>query len=343
MTQEVQPLTWQKRTNLEEHQQFFSKINEIIGNLAPTVDEAEQAIAQATQAVASANAAINTANAASASADAASQQAQTAADTVAGYDARMTAVESKNDQQDTAISELQTADTHNVKIEGNQTITGAKTFNVKGDPIIIQAPNIDGNSVPSNNLYSEIDIRDSVGREIAYIIRRHQANGDANFGMVCKHTRLGLSADISAFVTNDGKMYGIAPTPSKGAPSYAIATKAYVESTDGETNNLLHKTANETILSNKTIGDTTHLGYRLDAYGSNTSGSCKINIVGGTDVQSTVPSNFIIYPYMSWSDSSNKIVAGIRAVHNSDGSYSLQAMVLNTDGTEKYVTIAKGD
>ena len=47
MTQEVQPLAWQKRTNLEEHQQFFAKINEIIGNLAPTVDEAEQAIAQA--------------------------------------------------------------------------------------------------------------------------------------------------------------------------------------------------------------------------------------------------------------------------------------------------------
>ena len=79
MTQEVQPLTWQKRTNIEEHQQFFSKINEIIANLAPTVNEAEQAIA--------------TANAASASADAASQQAQTAATTVAGYDTRLTAAE----------------------------------------------------------------------------------------------------------------------------------------------------------------------------------------------------------------------------------------------------------
>lgn len=79
MTQEVQPLTWQKRTNLEEHQQFFAKINEIVANLAPTVDEAEAAIA--------------TANAASANADAASQQAQTAANTVAGYDDRLTAVE----------------------------------------------------------------------------------------------------------------------------------------------------------------------------------------------------------------------------------------------------------
>lgn len=93
MTQEVQPLTWSKRTNIEEHQQFFSKINEIIGNLAPTVDEAEQAIAQATAAIASANDAVATANAASAAASAAASQAQTAASTVAGYDTRLTAAE----------------------------------------------------------------------------------------------------------------------------------------------------------------------------------------------------------------------------------------------------------
>lgn len=167
MTQDVEPLTWQKRTNLEEHQQFFSKINEIIANLAPTVDEAEQAIAQATQAIADANAAIATANAASAAADAAAQQAQTAAATVAGYDTRltaaeggidalqaadqtlagsitalgtrMTAAESKNSQQDTAIGTLQTADGQNVKINaindyavglsGNQgPILGIKDF-----------------------------------------------------------------------------------------------------------------------------------------------------------------------------------------------------------------------
>ena len=127
MTQEVQPLAWQKRTNLEEHQQFFSKINEIIGNLAPTVNEAEQAIAQATQAVTAANAAVATANAASANADAAAQQAQTAAGTVAGYDDRMTAAESKNTQQDAAITALQTADGQNVKISDNQDILGIKT------------------------------------------------------------------------------------------------------------------------------------------------------------------------------------------------------------------------
>ena len=167
MTQEVQPLTWSKRTNIEEHQQFFSKINEIIGNLAPTVDEAEQAIAQATAAIASANDAVATANTASAAASAAASQAQTAASTVAGYDGRLTAAEgdidslqtadqtmtgnisalgtrmsaaeSKNSQQDTSIAALQTADGQNVKINdinqyavgltGNQgPIAGMKIF-----------------------------------------------------------------------------------------------------------------------------------------------------------------------------------------------------------------------
>ena len=107
MTQDVQPLTWQKRTNLEEHQQFFSKINEIIDNLAPTVDEAEAAIAQATAAIASANDAIATANAASAAASAAASQAQTAASTVAGYDSRLTAAEGDIDAAEGDITALQ--------------------------------------------------------------------------------------------------------------------------------------------------------------------------------------------------------------------------------------------
>lgn len=107
MTQEVQPLTWSKRTNIEEHQQFFSKINEIIGNLAPTVDEAEQAIAQATAAIASANDAVATANAASAAASAAASQAQTAASTVAGYNTRLIAVEDEAAGNTANITDLQ--------------------------------------------------------------------------------------------------------------------------------------------------------------------------------------------------------------------------------------------
>lgn len=55
MTQDIEPLTYQHRTNIDEHRQFFAKINEIIANLAPTVAEAEEAIAQANAAIAEAN------------------------------------------------------------------------------------------------------------------------------------------------------------------------------------------------------------------------------------------------------------------------------------------------
>lgn len=161
-------MTWSKRTNIEEHQQFFSKINEIIGNLAPTVDKAEQAIAQATAAIASADDAVTTANAASAAASAAASQAQTAASTVTGYDGRLTAAEgdisalqgrmgtaegnitslsdritaaeSKNSQQDTAITALQDADAQDVKINSiNQYAVGltGNQFNIAGAKIFM--------------------------------------------------------------------------------------------------------------------------------------------------------------------------------------------------------------
>ena len=55
MTQDIEPLTYQHRTNIDEHRQFFAKINEIIANLAPTVAEAEEAIAQANAAITQAN------------------------------------------------------------------------------------------------------------------------------------------------------------------------------------------------------------------------------------------------------------------------------------------------
>ena len=194
MTQEVQPLTWSKRTNIEEHQQFFSKINEIIGNLAPTVDEAEQAIAQATAAIASANDAVATANAASAAASAAASQAQTAASTVAGYDARLTAAEGD-------IDALQAADVNNVKITGTHNIgdyavlltgnqgpiAGLKTFanniNQKNAswetvPRIYQFANIDSLTIPDAylSLGGGIEIRD-MNEKIIWSIKCYRDTG----------------------------------------------------------------------------------------------------------------------------------------------------------------------
>lgn len=131
MTEQVQPLTLQKTTNLEEHQQFFSKINEIIDNLAPTVEEAEaatasaeQAIADADTAIANANSAIANANAAVSTANAASSQAQAAATTVAGFDARLTAVEdtavrNRSTQVQVIDSDLQVVNGHDLAVAGD--------------------------------------------------------------------------------------------------------------------------------------------------------------------------------------------------------------------------------
>lgn len=126
MTQEVQPLTWQKRTNIEEHQQFFAKINEIVGQLSGTVERSETALTEATVALAEASAAVAAANNAS-------NQAQTAATTVAGYNTRLTAVEvqaatNKSDisQLDVETQDLYDRDAQSVKLSADhiQVIAG---------------------------------------------------------------------------------------------------------------------------------------------------------------------------------------------------------------------------
>ena len=56
-------------------------------------------------------------------------------------------------------------------------------------------------------------------------------------------------------VNDNGTQVFRGPGPYQGAPSDSYITKGYAESTDGETNNLVHRTANETIRNIKTFTD----------------------------------------------------------------------------------------
>lgn len=101
------------------------------GSVGAVVQNANQQMnaskAQVDQAKAEVDATVTTVAQAVQTANDASASAQQSANTVAGYDTRLSAAESKNTQQDTAIIALQTADGQNVKLTGAQNITGIKT------------------------------------------------------------------------------------------------------------------------------------------------------------------------------------------------------------------------
>lgn len=119
----------------ETADRFAGSVGAVVQNANAQINaskaQVDQAKAEVDETVTTVAQAVQTANDASAS-------AQQSANTVAGYDARLTATESKNDQQDTAISALQTADGQNVKINrindyavgltGNQTVQAVKNF-----------------------------------------------------------------------------------------------------------------------------------------------------------------------------------------------------------------------
>lgn len=110
------------------------------------------------------NTAQSTANAANTNAQNAQSTADNALNTANG-------AVSKNTQQDASISALQTADGQNVKLTGNQTINGVKTF-------------INGIALSSGGTFNQNIRIDSVGRlvfdEIPYVINQPIVSSGSN-------------------------------------------------------------------------------------------------------------------------------------------------------------------
>lgn len=134
-----------------------------------------------------------------------------------------------------------------------QILTGAKHK---------KASTIDNMTTPSSQQnitwFDFLDKNDAViGRFKTY----HETNGVNSFSIMMAHQGWVQSSSEPDYreprilfnVSPDKNSYISIPTVPSNAPSSSIVNKAYVESTDGTTNNLVHKTANETITGAKTF------------------------------------------------------------------------------------------
>ena len=243
----------------ETADRFAGSVGAVVQNANQQINaskaQVDQAKAEVDKTVTTVAQAVQTANDASAS-------AQQSAQTVQGYDGRLTAVETKNSQQDTDISTLQTADTHNVKLEGGQTISGQKTFSDdivlkhSSTPIYIVRNDIASTSSPTTATDFGYTFRDKDNKETGTIFQHIGTDKNSYLCARTKSWATGSRKDCEITLINnaDGSRYvTVSPTPTATAPSNAIVTKGYAESTDGETNNLVHRSANEKVDGIKTF------------------------------------------------------------------------------------------
>ena len=241
----------------ETADRFAGSVGAVVQNANAQINaskaQVDQAKAEVDTTVTTVAQAVQTANNASAS-------AQQSATTVQGYDDRLTAVETKNSQQDTDISALQTADTNNVKLRADyqQNLTGALVFNgadkiiVKdalnfGKSITIRHSDVELGQSPANVRYwNELIGLDKNGKTRWQIEYDHLNNGDANLTLNLLKNDASTKSGITITKRNNVIIPQVTNLP-QGAPSTAIVNKAYVESTDGATNNLVHRSATERI------------------------------------------------------------------------------------------------
>ena len=220
----------------ETADRFAGSVGAVVQNANAQINaskaQVDQAKAEVDETVTTVAQAVQTANNASAS-------AQQSATTVEGYDTRLTAVED--------------ADTQNVKLTGVQTITGEKTFNN------IYLPTTNGNynggvviKVPDS--LSTTDIITSKNNNSASILNLRLIKDDKSTSLMTMIRTPSNQQKYTVFQVNDDGTFVLrGPTPYSGAPSDSYTTKGYVESTDGTTNNLVHRSANEKVDGIKTF------------------------------------------------------------------------------------------
>ena len=218
----------------ETADRFAGSVGAVVQNANAQINaskaQVDQAKAEVDETVTTVAQAVQTANQASAS-------AQQSANTVATYDTRLTAVED--------------ADTQNVKLDTNQIITGHKKFvqlSTAGIPLEAERKgNGAGVSVTQTDqkmtdagvqYYSGMYIYDGNGNRVGGWYPVKEDNNRTTLRMRHNSTN-GETREL--VVDGDFIM------------SNSMVSKRYVESTDGVTNNLVHKSADETVNGFKTM------------------------------------------------------------------------------------------
>lgn len=323
----------------ETADRFAGSVGAVVQNANAQINaskaQVDQAKAEVDETVTTVAQAVQTANQASAS-------AQQSAQTVAGYDTRLTEAETKNTQQDTDISALQTADTNNVKLRADyqQNLTGALVFNGSDKFIVKDAPNLGksvtirhndvelGQSPPNARYWNEIIGVDKNGSTLWQIEYDHLSNGDANLALNLLKNDSKTKSGITLTKRNDAIIPQVTNLPSD-APSTAIVNKAYVESTNGETNNLMHRTGNESITSGNKLFENQYGITMVTLKGINAD-------VNAGSYQASIPRLEAI-------DKNGVSLWQLETAIQTDGRVVLNCRIRNSDGTVKSVTLAQGD
>ena len=218
----------------ETADRFAGSVGAVVQNANAQINaskaQVDQAKAEVDETVTTVAQAVQTANQASAS-------AQQSAQTVAGYDGRLTAVED--------------ADTKNVKLDTDQTITGHKKFVQTGTAGVPLEAERKGNGAGLSITQTDQRMTDS-GVQYYTGMYVYDGNGNRVGGWYPVKEDDNRTTIRMRHNNTDGTTRELV-IDGDFVLSNSIVSKKYVESTDGATNNLVHRSANEKVDGIKTF------------------------------------------------------------------------------------------
>ena len=255
----------------------------------------------------------------------------------------------------TAVSNDFVDTTSTQNISGEKTFTKRVTFDYYNPVLKLDT----GNSIGMNIRFNTDTYNVAPSGDISYVHTVYDKNNAMEGRLQFTHGDTGSKLWRLMLVKNDGtETKTEMKTLSDGTTYVVCPNRTYNASNTSDvvtigtlqsSTDVVHTSGNESVSGNKSFLSTLYIGSnsqysaRIDAYGETGSGNRKLNIIGVGDTFGVRPSNYRQYSFFSWSDENNRLVAGLRAIHHSDGTYSVQIMTLNSDGTEKYATLIKGD